>query len=205
MQFINQIFKSWFKSGAPLEVSVCSFYCIYYTIHEHITMETVQIKTGLFKCNVYHLWWIIIDLRINNCLCINMISCELKISVLRIDSSKGHGMQSDAVITGSSILWYYIPHNSDWSRTYIRVNTQKRHSITHLKNRTMRCLLADFGENWPRYKTAHCIQKEMLEEVKSGYVVWYTQITGSSTVRPLGACELLSLKRTMLNLKKFWR
>ena len=62
--------------------------------------------------------------------------------------TKVNGVQSSDVITRHSIIWRCIQHISEWSQTYITVNTHKRHFIYRPYGRTVGCLLWGF---WPLY------------------------------------------------------
>ena len=56
------------------------------------------------------------------------------------------------------LIWRCIQYNSDWIRTYIRINTHKRHLISCPNGRAMGCLWWGFWEKIDHILVApHCM------------------------------------------------
>ena len=80
-----------------------------------------------------------------------------------------------AVITRSSIKWYYIQYISDWIRIYIRINTHKRHLISRPDGRAMGCFCEEFGKNDRGITAPHYItlqRRALLNLIAEWYICW---------------------------------
>ena len=60
-------------------------------------------------------------------------------------------IQSSAVITWSSIIWYCIHHGSDWGKVWTRVEPTKYIPYLTLRGELWDVFCENLGENWPRY------------------------------------------------------